>query len=179
MNWLQPYLSESVRRNLCTKVVCTTCGAREFRTGLLAATAGEIKRDPLIRLDLESAIAIGRALGRVEFDDSDPPYIYFWFESAVRLVLTDIWVALGDAKAEQAIEPLLTGSWAGDLLLRMKQHHAALLEADRKRQEEQDPVHIGARRTEKRRLKQQRHADRLARKRDRDRVRRDHSAGEE
>ena len=26
MNWLQLYLSQSVRRNLCTKVMCTTCG---------------------------------------------------------------------------------------------------------------------------------------------------------
>jgi hypothetical protein len=58
-------------------------------------------------------------------------------------------------KAEQAIEPLLTGFLAGNLLLRMKQHHAAILEAERKRREEQDPMRVDARRAEKRRLKQQ------------------------
>jgi hypothetical protein len=179
MNWLQFYLSQSVRRNVCTKVMCTTCGAREFRVGLLAATAREMKCDALTRLDLESAIVIGRALAGVMPDEIDLPYIHFEFEPAVRLVLTDIWAALGDAKADQVIEPALTGSWAGDLLVRMKQHHVALTEADRLRREEQDPARVEAQREENRRLKQQRHADRLARKHERDRNRRDHSGSKE
>jgi hypothetical protein len=40
--WLLDFLVEAKSRRLCTKVVCTTCGAREFRNRLRAATAQAI-----------------------------------------------------------------------------------------------------------------------------------------
>ena len=38
-NWLQAYLIESIDKRLCTSIYCTTCGAQEFRHGLLDAVA--------------------------------------------------------------------------------------------------------------------------------------------
>ncbi len=38
-DWLQGYLEASVANNLCTKISCTTCGAVDFRKGLLRALA--------------------------------------------------------------------------------------------------------------------------------------------
>lgn len=42
-NWLHAYLIESVRRNLCTKIHCTTCGAMEFRRGMHDAFRGGLQ----------------------------------------------------------------------------------------------------------------------------------------
>ena len=35
-DWLQQFISAAVRRNLCTRIGCTTCGAGKFRSELMA-----------------------------------------------------------------------------------------------------------------------------------------------
>ena len=35
-DWLQRFIVDARRRNLCTEIFCTTCGAWEFRSGLRA-----------------------------------------------------------------------------------------------------------------------------------------------
>jgi len=189
VNWLQHFLVQSIRRNLCTKVVCTTCGAREFRDGLrdaLAEQLGQSKLESLTvdnlmeigralgdvqpdltdgQLKLESlTVKIGRALGDVQPDLTDALYAQVNFEPAVRLVITDIWNVLGDEMAGRVIAPLLTDSWAGGLLIRMKLHHAQRVQARRLWSEYEAPEQVRARREAKRKLKQARHAERLARK---------------
>ena len=92
------------------------------------------------------------------------------FESAVRFIITEIWSALGEIEAERRIEPLLNGTWAGNMLARMKVHHRDLEDARRARDEYRDPVRVQQRREEKRRLKQEKHEERLALKKQRDRI---------
>src|SRR5271166_2843756 len=84
-------------------------------------------------------------------------------------------VLKGERPSDLPVHSRSRSTLSSTLLTRMKQHHAALAEANRQRREEQDPARVEKRREEKRRLKQQQHADRLARKRESDKTRRDHS----
>lgn len=72
MNWLQGYLVDAIQRNVCTKVGCTTCGAREFRTGLLAQAAKQMQRVHLGRLNRDGAVVIARALNCLIPPDTVP-----------------------------------------------------------------------------------------------------------
>lgn len=83
-NWLEAYLAEAVRKRLCTKIHCTTCGAQEFRRGVLDALSIATGRQPLQLLDRESAIEIAKALAGVS-RNHDP------MEDAVRCLLVDLW----------------------------------------------------------------------------------------
>lgn len=38
-SWLQAYLADAVARKVCVTIHCTTCGAQEFRRGLLQQLA--------------------------------------------------------------------------------------------------------------------------------------------
>jgi hypothetical protein len=114
---------------------------------------------------VECARSLARVLVRIRTDAIDRPGQVYHVEEVARYLLTHIWRELGEAMFHQEVEPVLAGSWAGDLLTRMQRHYAALVEAERQRQEE-----ILTMRAEKRRLKQERHAERLARKRERDRI---------
>jgi hypothetical protein len=176
MNWLEQFLVQSIRQNLCTRVVCTTCGAREFRDRLrnaLANQLGESKPDAATY----GLIEIARALANVQPDFADAFYTGTKFESAVRLIITDIWSALGDEEADRVIAPLLSDSWAADLLARMKHHHAQRIEAERRLLEYEDPEQVRARRGAKRKLKQAQHAERIARKQWRERNDQSHGPG--
>ncbi|MGH7862902.1 MAG: hypothetical protein ACREOS_11775 [Candidatus Dormibacteraceae bacterium] len=86
-------------------------------------------------------------------------------EEAVRLILYEIWYTLGPRTAEEQLRPILEGTWAGDVLTRMKEHHQALMEARRHHEEENDPERVRQRREEKRRLRQEKHAERLIQQR--------------
>jgi hypothetical protein len=68
------------------------------------------------------------------------------------------------------IEVLLAGTWAGDILRGMKEHHEALEVERRARDEFQAPAAVQKRREEKKLLKQKQHEKRLALKQERDRL---------
>ena len=104
-DWLQRYLFESVRKNLCTRIRCTTCGAGEFRNGLLYAAARAIGEERFEGLDQTNALVIVRALGRVH----PVPHLERQTEEAIRLVLFNIWTVLGEAAMARKFEPLLAG----------------------------------------------------------------------
>jgi hypothetical protein len=157
-DWLQPYLLESIRKRVCTTIRCTTCGAQEFRRGLLSAVAAATDRPLVPRLDRDGALVVARALARVQPARDDA-----WrLEATVRLVLFDIWYAIDEFTADRELEPILVGTWGGEVLARMKAHHAAREAARRRFEESQDPIIVQARREEKRRLRQEKHAERIA-----------------
>jgi len=117
-------------------------------------------------MEQESAIAIGGALAQVHpVAGKEPP-----FEGAVRNVLYEIWCALGEEAAEREVWRVLDGTWAVAVLAGMKAHYQARLEAQRRYQEESAPEKVRERREQKRRLRQEKHAHRLALKKDRDRI---------
>lgn len=165
-DWLQTYLLESVRKNLCTQIFCTTCGAMDFRRGLLIALARATDQQPVPQIDHESALAIAAALARVRAAEGEQRKL----EDAVQLVLFEIWNTVGEVAVERQLDPILQGTWAGSVLARMKEHHKERKAARYAFAENQDPVRVQQRREEKQRLKQERHTARLAMKIERDRI---------
>ena len=145
IDWLQPFLIEAVQKNLCTRIRCTTCGASEFRKGLLKAAAKSSGRDQVGGLDEITARMILESLARI----NPPLQLEREVEEAVRLVLFDLWASL----LLQGKEHLLTGSWAGNVLEHMAAHYKATVERSKALAEFQDPERVSARRAEKRKLK--------------------------
>jgi hypothetical protein len=165
--WLQQYLAESVREGRCTRIYCTTCGAREFRKGLIAALEKETGQPRASSVGADNAFAIVHALTNVRpFNTEDASRM----EQAVRLILFEIWRTATSKRAEREWEPLLNGTWAGDVLARMKAHHERLQIARRARAEYESPLRVEERRAQKRKKRQEAHALRLALKVERDRL---------
>ena len=123
-------------------------------------------RQSLEKLDHRSAVDIARGLASIHPVGGACYHV----EEAVRLVLFDIWYAVGEEARERDLEPVLAGTWAGSVLERMKAHHQARMEARRAFAESQDPERVRQKREEKRRLRQEKHAERLALKKERDRI---------
>lgn len=169
-NWLQEYLQEAARASTCMKIGCTTCGAADFRNGLLArlpgggaggsaSSAGARRRV----LDPHQSQAIAQALAGVERTSAS------WAEEAgIRFLLYEIWAS---GHLSLAIEALMAGSWAGRVLAAMREHEARRQTARRAHEMRNDAEAISARRESARRERQVRHAARLEAKRERDRLR--------
>ncbi len=170
-NWLQSYLDESVRKNLCTQIHCTTCGAMEFRKGvfdfLMQARGQQLKNAS----EREKPVEIAKALAKVQPTSSD----LLKFEEAIRCLLFDLCSGLPFLDNE--IEAILSGSWAGDVLRRMQEHHKARQAVRRARAAFEAPENVQKRREEKKRLKQEQHQQRLVLKKERDRAWREKHGG--
>jgi hypothetical protein len=172
--WLQDYLEESVANNLCTTLSCTTCGAMDFRTGLLLALARSSGDRPKSRMDDRQARAIIVALAGLTAPRETGSY-----HEAVRLIIFDIWNTIGGRTAEGELSRALDGTWVGSILEDMKAHHRAEGKRRRAHAEKNDPAFIEKTREEKRRAREQKHAARLAAKSERDRLRRENRLGNE
>jgi hypothetical protein len=118
-NWLETYLVEAVSRNVCIKIHCTTCGALEFRRGVLSALSMATGKPLRQHFDRESNFEIAKVLAEVEpaCDAPGGP------DDAVRCLLVDLWS--GRPLLDDEIEVLLAGTWTGELLRRMREHHEA------------------------------------------------------
>ena len=170
-NWLQAYLVESIRKKWCVSIYCTTCGAHEFRNGLLDAVARATGQPRPRHLDATSARAIAEALARVEPVQSRTgpdhkvidPHRY---EKAVRLVIFDLWAIL------TPLDSILGNTWAGNVLESMRSHERSVQSYRDSRIEYESPERVAERREEKRRQRRGPHEQRLALKKERDRLRR-------
>ena len=129
-NWLQAYLVESVRAEVCTQIYCTTCGNLEFREGLDSSLA-EASGGELLFWRIR-ALTIARALAHVHPVPGEPD-----LEAAARFILYEIWYTLGEVEAERELEAILEGTWAGEVLGRMKAHYRTRQEA-RRRHDDQE-----------------------------------------
>jgi len=161
-NWLQAYLVDAVQRKLCTQIHCTTCGALEFRRGVLDALGRATGQPAPQHFERERALEIAKALAGVTPATDQ----MLALESAVRCLLFDLWS--GVLLFDNDIESLLDGTWAGGVLARMKEHHRARVAARRAHEEFQQGAQD--RREAKKRLKQEQHQARLALKSERDRL---------
>lgn len=167
-NWLDLYLVDAVQRRLCTQIYCTTCGALEFRRGVLEALGRATGQRARQHFERESVIEIAKALALVTPATNQALAL----EPAVRCLLFDLWS--GVSLLDNEIESLLDGTWAGGVLARMKEHHRARMAARRAHEEFQQGAQ--GRREEKIRLRQQQHQARLALKKERDRLWREKQA---
>ena len=166
LDWLEAYLLEALREGLCTDVHCTTCGALEFRQGLLRALTRFTGTQRHTVIDRQSAVLVTVGLSQVH----PPAQQSSQLEAAVRLVLCDIWDGLGEKTADRELGPILKGAWAEDVLARLKAHHRKRMEEKRAFTERNDPVVVQRRREEKRQAKQAKLAERAGRKKERDRL---------
>jgi len=164
-NWLHSHLVQVVRAGLCTKILCTTCGAVEFRRGLLDSLAKATGKTVPRVLDQEFAADMLCALAKVRPDTSEERD---GLAEPVQCILFDLW--RGGVEVEPFMAAQLSDSWAGEVLARMKAHYDATLRARRALEEFNDPVNVQKRRNEAKLLRQQRHAIRLENKKERDRI---------
>jgi hypothetical protein len=164
-NWLHEYLGASVRRNLCTRIYCTTCGATEFRHGLLQAVAMATNQPPSHTYNQGAAVSLAQALADMRPSDADAIQL----ENAGRYVIFDICRMIGECEAER----ILGQNWGGNVLRRMQEHNRNVLAARSAKAEHEDPARVQERREEKRRVAKERHEQRLALKEHRDRAWRD------
>ena len=166
-NWLHEYLDGVVRANICTEIHCTTCGAEQFRQGLLNQVQTHTEIQVADRLTTAAALAVGEALGGVgaEFSDSAKA------QEAIRCVLYDVWRVLPKDIFQDEFVPRLGNSWSGAVLHEMQEYEQRRQAARQRQAEYESPIAVAARREERRRLKQEQHAARLARKVERDRLR--------
>lgn len=173
-NWMQQFLESAVRDRLCTSVMCTTCGAREFRSGLIRRAMKRIGQLGEPKLDSTVALEIARGLARLRLDDlTGSP-----FEEAVRLIHCDLHAALHfDLAAKSEVERLLSGTWAGSVEARMQSHEAARRVEREARGAYESPESVRARREEKLRRKEVEQQVRRARKQERDRLWRESNKG--
>jgi hypothetical protein len=118
----------------------------EFRNGVLGALSIANNKPLREHFDGESNFEIARALAEVKPTSDAPDGL----EDAVRCLLLDLWS--GMPLLDKEIEALLTGSWAGELLGRMKARHEAEQAERRAREAFQDPANVQKRREEKKRL---------------------------
>lgn len=160
-NWLQPFLEDSVKRGLCTTIFCTTCGAREFRSGLANAAAMALRNRTEVQTEVAREIA--RALTEVKLVGSEPRKM----ESAVRLVLHEIWRGFFHI-SRQELRSTLSGSWPGEILARMEAHERAREAARKASSDDADRARV--RKEERRKERQESHRKRLALKVERDRI---------
>jgi len=164
--WLHGFIDAAVEEGLCTKTNCTTCGAREFRIGLLSLLELETGRDNRGRIGREEASALAQELASVRPSKERES----GFESATRCLLYEIWLNLRNPGIDGIVEPAILGTWSGRVLERMQAHHRERIEAQRRRREEVNPTNVLRRRSEKKRLRQEAHLQRIREKRERDRI---------
>lgn len=167
--WLQRYVEDAIERGLCTQIHCTTCGATEFRRGLWAAIGGKSKGD--LGPVFGNATALAQLMVGLEKKDG---YTYA-YEKAVRLMLFEIWPFLGREEGESELESMLDGTWAGEVLARMKAHWTTRRESQRAHAERE--ANALRRREARKRQKATQHAARLAAKVKRDRLWREKQKG--
>lgn len=159
-HWLYTYLLESYNKNLCTTIHCTTCGAMEFRQGVIEALPDKQGQKLLNDWSPINAISITKALAELQPIGPDILKI----GPGVRCILFDIWRIIGEAEMEK----ILSGTWAGEVLRRMQEHYkermAAILA------QEAFEAKAQHQRAGKKRLKQEQHQQRLNLKKERDKI---------
>ena len=163
----------AIAKRLCIKVGCTTCGAMEFRRGLHDRAARAVGlpirmpiRDPNWRYDER---IVSEWIRQLSLLTPNPERGDRWFH-AVCLIFFDVWRTVGTPTAERVYQPVVEGTWAGSVLRAMQEHFRHREEACRQHEVFHSREVVEARRADKRRLKQQAHAERLARKKERDRL---------
>lgn len=163
-NWLQRYLADAIKRNLCTRIRCTTCGTMEFWDGLLAATvAGQrdaAERGPVLargRGGPEALTALLAATALALPHVKPEPGVEGRYTEAVRLILYNFWSLAGSSRFDRELAPALRGTWSGQVLVSMAAHHASRVAAHQTREA------FEGQRREQRERRRQEHEERATR----------------
>lgn len=159
--WLHRYVQDAVRRKLCTKVYCTTCGSTEFRDGWRAALAWASRYCANDRVERARVLAAGLARVQPESQEQEGRV-----EDAVRLLLFKM--RSEGSLMIPACREILNGSWAGRVLVRMEEHYRADRDRAAKAVLSQEELQAAA--AKRRKEREERHRARLAAKVEKDRA---------
>ena len=163
MNWIAEYVEAAGAAKICTRIHCTTCGALNFRQGLVrrasdvAGTNVSTWDDDLAALTAEGLVPMST--------DFTCRHI-----EATRFVFFELWSAIGDTAFRKIVEARVEGTPAGEILQAMRDHSARVELSRRIEAERCDPMIAQRRRDAKKVEKAAAHAARLAAKEDRDRA---------
>jgi len=149
-NWIKSFLEKSVEKRWCTKYLCTTCGANDFRT-CLWETADKYNKISLNSSDTAVA-TICKELYALSYDD-----IAQINKSALRLIFTEIYER-NYSISDKSIKEILKDSPAGNYLKSMEEHARQL---DLAYGMETNPTLIAERRRIKKELKAKTHTERV------------------
>ena len=162
-NWLQTYLIECIGKDdLCIEPFCTTCGALEFRRGVLGALEKVTGQRPNGKLDADRARSILLALKNVNPIAGKQSRI----DDALYILLTDLRSVIGAGEMIRILGDAET--WAGREFHDLRDSEKARNDAARARVEYFSPANVQKRRDEKKRVRQEKHQQRLALKKERD-----------
>ena len=130
MNWVTQLIKKAEKNNLCIKIGCTTCGALEIRSQLMAQSAKQAgiynkKLDSLKLSDLnleEKKICITEICNALAEPENEIPAY------AIRFILYEIYINNFISLAEK----ILKDTSAGSILVSM-QEHSKKLKAEREK----------------------------------------------
>ena len=171
-DWLQQFISAAVRRNLCTRIFCTTCGAHEFRSGLMARLGvrpSELVAVPLPRLGANRAERLLDLMSELKPPEHDM-FSRTLDSESMRLMIYECWSALGGDRALPAMLDRLGQSWAGHVLRAMIVHEEERRRVWRAHEARSDPVKVHERRLQRKQEQQLAQEKRLLRKKERDKL---------
>ncbi|MDQ0319684.1 DNA polymerase III delta prime subunit [Pararhizobium capsulatum DSM 1112] len=172
--WLLTFLHSAVTDKLCTKISCTTCGARKFRVRLAAETQEafarydrkEIQRKAL-QFDRGGDSDIVFMLTESFAQVSPPKSDQLRMRDAAMLLLFDLDRIFLHGGDQFLLDEMLGKSWAGDVLAAMR----ARYEIDEQRRRDQalraNPKFVQAERERKKAERNKLHLARVARKEER------------
>jgi hypothetical protein len=155
-DWLGPIIRKAKRKHRCSKMGCTTCGARGFRTSIEQAVL-QRHGDPnavFASFECQRVLIDGlRTMQPLDDPDHEDKHKY---EQAVQFIITEmVWMSGFDS----ALDTELSGTWAGSVLQGIRDHaqwrrdHRATVAANEQRRAS-DAV-------KRRQLRQEAHAQRL------------------
>lgn len=117
-NWLQPYIEAVIARGLCVRITCGTCGSMPFKDGfVMLASDG---RRGIGNVDIETMRTVAAALVLVEPAAHNRDQLQD-FERAAMSIIYFIWSR--SPGFDRWAPQLLSGSWAGTILDRMRRHY--------------------------------------------------------
>lgn len=127
MSWLQDVLDEAAAAGWCVRPRCTTCAAHEFNHRIWRAVQANS------RLDLTARGWTRRTLQFLAMELGQLKSISSQDEPAVRWIIMRLHGFLGDAAVEDEFAPGFKESPAGAVLIAMRKHYAARLDANMRR----------------------------------------------
>jgi hypothetical protein len=120
--WLQHLLELSISEGWCMRINCGTCASEQLRQalGLLNQSSSSQPRFLPMTAEIAEVIVDGLKVCKPSTD------INCQFEEGARWVLYEVWRNFGDRYF-----PKLNGTWANEVLVRMRSHYQQRQEARR------------------------------------------------
>ena len=166
-NWLQHYIQAAYARRLCIEIGCGTCGSTPFKSGLVQLASGGLYQD-VVYVDQNALKEIASALAQIPLDTRLGDTLHD-SDRAIMSIIYFLWSNSRDFRRE--VEPVLDGSWAGQVLKRMQAHYVRVQAERHAHDARNDPRYVQHQRALRKAERQLQHAARLARKGERDRLR--------